>query len=69
MQKSNSPTSRNALRFETLGPERACICEAIRREIDLEQLSRTNRKREAWARMAIGLPPFPRTNYRERCRS
>ena len=54
MQKSKSQTSRNALQ------ERARICEAIRRELALEYFGRTNSRREAWARMAIGLPPFPR---------
>jgi hypothetical protein len=45
---------------------RACICEAIRREIDLEYFRRTNAKREAWARIVIGLRPFPRTTNGER---
>jgi hypothetical protein len=40
--------------------QRARICDAIRRELDLEYFRRTNAKREAWARLAIGLPPFPR---------
>jgi hypothetical protein len=41
--------------------ERARICEVIHRELALEFFSRTNSKREVWARLAIGLPPFPRT--------
>jgi hypothetical protein len=47
--------------------QRARICEAIRRELDLEYFRRTNSKREAWARLAIGLPPFPRTIHWGRC--
>jgi hypothetical protein len=52
----------NAPKVKVLSPwQRARICEAIRREIDLEYISRTNRKREARARVVIGLRPFPRT--------
>jgi hypothetical protein len=65
MQKSKSQTSRNALK--ALSPkERARICEAISRELALEYFRRANCKREAWARIAIGLRPIPRT-LRERC--
>jgi hypothetical protein len=66
MHKSKSRTFRNALK--ALSPQqRARICEAIRRELALEDLSRTNSRREAWARMAIGLKPFPRTIHLEGC--
>jgi hypothetical protein len=47
---------------------RARICEAIGRELALEYLSRANRKREARARMAIGLSPYRRTIRLEGCR-
>jgi hypothetical protein len=47
--------------------KRAHICEVIRCELALEDLSRANSKREAWARLAIGLKPFPRTLHCERC--
>ena len=40
--------------------QRARICEAICRELALEYFRRTNAKREAWARIVIGLPPVPR---------
>jgi hypothetical protein len=40
--------------------QRAHICEAIRHEVALEELSRSNHRRQVWARMAIGLPPRPR---------
>jgi hypothetical protein len=39
--------------------ERARICEAIHHELALEELNRTNSRREAWARLVIGLKPFP----------
>lgn len=39
---------------------RARICEAIGRELALETFRRTNAKREARARLAIGLSPFRR---------
>jgi hypothetical protein len=40
--------------------KRARICEAIGRELALEYFHRTNAKREARARLAIGLPPVQR---------
>jgi hypothetical protein len=40
--------------------ERARICEAIRRQIALEYLHGKASKREAWARIAIGLRPSRR---------
>ena len=65
MQKSQSSTCGNALNSPS-PLKRARICEAIRRELDLEYFRRTNAKREAWARLAIGLKPF-RTIHWERC--
>jgi hypothetical protein len=65
MHKSTR-TSRNALRAPS-PLERARICEAISRELALEYFRRTNAKREAWARMAIGLSPFPRAINWGRC--
>ena len=57
MEMRQSHTARNA----RLTPqERASICEAIGIELALEYFRRTNAKREAWARIAIGLPPGPR---------
>jgi hypothetical protein len=53
--------SNNCNAHKSLSPQqRAVICAAIHRELALEYFCRTNRKREAWARMAIGLPPFKR---------
>jgi hypothetical protein len=50
---------RNARRH--LSPhQRARICEAIGLQLALEYFRRANAKREAWARIAIGLPPRPR---------
>jgi hypothetical protein len=66
MQKPKSRTSRNALKVPS-PLERARICEAISRELALEYFRRTNSKREAWARLAIGLRPFSRTINWERC--
>jgi hypothetical protein len=65
MQKSKSQTSRNAPKAPS-PQERARICEAIRRALALEYFGRTNSKREVWARLAIGLKPFPRTIHWER---
>jgi hypothetical protein len=45
---------------------RARICELIHRLVALEEINRSNTKREAWARLGIGLRPFPKT-IRERC--
>jgi hypothetical protein len=59
MQKSQSSTDRNAL-IPPSPLQRARICEAISRELALEYFRRTNAKREAWARLAIGLKPFRR---------
>jgi hypothetical protein len=67
MQKSKSQTSRNALPKALSPQERARICEAISRELALEYFRHTNSKREAWARLAIGLKPFPRPFHWERC--
>ena len=39
--------------------ERAYICAQIRRELDLEILTRANARREIRARLSIGLKPFP----------
>jgi hypothetical protein len=47
---------------------RARILEAIALELAIEDINRTNRRREALARLAIGLPPFRRTTHVERCR-
>jgi hypothetical protein len=49
--------------------ERTRICEAISIELALEYFRRTNAKREAWARIAIGLPPTPRQNVNREVRS
>jgi hypothetical protein len=57
--------ARNVLKAPS-SRERALICAAIHRDLALEHLSRTNAKREAWARMAIGLRPFSRTINSER---
>jgi hypothetical protein len=48
--------------------QRDLFWEAIRRELALEYLLRTNAKREAWARIAIGLPPYPKPLYGEQSR-
>ena len=64
-QLCETDRGRNARRLSP--EERSLVCERIRRELALEYLSRTNSKREAWARIAIGLPPVPRpTVNRER---
>jgi hypothetical protein len=60
MHKSQSSTHRNALKAPS-PQERARVCEAISRALALEELSRANSRREIWARLAIGLKPFPRT--------
>jgi hypothetical protein len=66
MTKSHPPSARNAP--ITPSPrERALICEVIRLELALEDLSRTNSRRNVRLRMAIGLPAFPRTIHGERC--
>jgi hypothetical protein len=57
---------RNALKAPS-PQQRARICAAIHRELALEQLTRTNAKREALARLAIGLRPFPRTIHGGLC--
>jgi hypothetical protein len=49
-----------------LPQQRAAICQTIHRELALEYFRRTNSRREVWARLAIGLPPFPRT-WRHGC--
>lgn len=68
MLKSQSSTCRNALPTAPSPQRRARICQAIGREIALEYFRRTNAKREARARMAIGLRPFPRKSiYWGRC--
>jgi hypothetical protein len=59
---------RNVLRQRISPQERASICHAIQRELALEYFGRTNAKREAWARLVIGLPPFPKSIFRERSR-
>jgi hypothetical protein len=60
MEIGQSLTQRDAPRH--LSPQkRAHICEAIGLELALEYFRRTNAKREAWARIAIGLPPVRRT--------
>jgi hypothetical protein len=66
MQIGQSLPSRNAL-IPPSPQRRARICEAIGRELALEYFRRTNAKREARARLAIGLRPFPRTIHWERC--
>jgi hypothetical protein len=64
MHNTKSRTFRNALKAPS-PQERARICEVISRELGLEYFRRTNAKREAWARLAIGLRPFRRTiNWR-----
>jgi hypothetical protein len=65
MQKSLSSVDRKA---PPSSEKRARICAAIGRELGLEYFRRTNAKREALARMAIGLRPFPRTIRWEWCR-
>jgi hypothetical protein len=50
---------RNALKAPS-PQQRAFICQILHRELALEQLSRTDAKRQAWARIAIGLRPVPR---------
>jgi hypothetical protein len=47
--------------------ERDRICQLISRALALEELSRTNAKREVWARISIGLRPIPRPLHGERC--
>jgi hypothetical protein len=47
--------------------QRARICAVIAFELALEDLNRTNSRREVWARLAIGLPAFSRT-IGEQCR-
>jgi hypothetical protein len=50
----------------TLSPEqRARICERIRHQLDLEFFNYRTAKREAWARIAIGLPPISRAFHWE----
>lgn len=64
VKPSSSRTHRNA---QVPSPqERARICEAIRRAVALEDINRTNSKREARLRMLIGLPPIPRAISWER---
>lgn len=58
MQKPHHQSFRNA--HEITPQERAHICEAIRRQIALEYLHGKASKREAWARLCIGLPPIRR---------
>jgi hypothetical protein len=64
MQIVQSLPSGNAL-IPRSPQKRARICEAIGRELALEFFRRTNAKREARARLAIGLRPFPRTIHWE----
>jgi hypothetical protein len=66
MHNTKSRTFRNALKAPS-PQERARICEVISRELGLEYFRRTNAKREAWARLAIGLKPFRRTLQRGWC--
>jgi hypothetical protein len=67
MEIGQSLPSGNAL-IPPSPQKRARICEAIGRDLALEYFRRTNAKREAWARLAIGLPPFRRrTIGRELC--
>jgi hypothetical protein len=63
MQIEQNQTDGNARRH--VSPQkRARICEAIGIELALEYFRRTNAKREAWARIAIGLAPVRRTMNR-----
>lgn len=58
MKKYDRKTSKPA----APSPEqRARICERIRYQLALEYLDRKNHRREVWARLAIGLPPIPRS--------
>jgi hypothetical protein len=66
MQKSKSQRSRNAPNAPS-PQQRARICEQIARQIALEFFSGKTSKREAIARMAIGLKPFSRTIHWEWC--
>jgi hypothetical protein len=45
---------------------RARICERIGYQLALEIINRTNHRREAWARICIGLRPFPRRALSDR---
>jgi hypothetical protein len=66
MHMDQSNPGRNAR--ERISPQqRARICEQIARQIALEFFSSKTSKREAIARMAIGLKPFRRTIHRECC--
>jgi hypothetical protein len=59
---------RNAL--SRLKPqERARVCRALRRYLEIEATLAATAKRNARLRMAIGLPPFRRRTFDlERCR-
>lgn len=61
--KSGSIVLGNALKLSP--QQRARICSAIRRELDLEHVHRTNARREILARLAIGLPPYRRNFHWE----
>jgi hypothetical protein len=55
------PASTDKSARDRLSPqERARVCEAIRHELALEYLHGRNSRREVWARICIGLRPFPR---------
>jgi hypothetical protein len=66
MHMDQSKPGRNA-RQRISQQQRARICEQIARQIALEFFSSKTSKREAIARMAIGLRPFPRTIHGGRC--
>jgi hypothetical protein len=70
MQKPQRLNARNAQHptRPQSSQERASICEAIQRELALEYFLGTNARREVWARISIGLRPFPRSIYREQRR-
>jgi hypothetical protein len=40
--------------------QRARICETIHKQLALEYFNARNSRREVWARLCIGLRPFPR---------
>jgi hypothetical protein len=59
MHVDQNDSGRNA-RQQFSPHDRTRVCRAIHRQIALEYLHGKASKREAWARLAIGLPPIPR---------
>jgi hypothetical protein len=59
------PSHRNVLRRHFSPQDRILICRAIHRQIMLEYWQAGAHRRNVLARLAIGLPPYPKPLYRE----